>query len=227
MKITRNGLFAVLIVLMAASAVIAQTINTHLIFIVPSVVSFRVVLPGSPFGFNNTADAANNTVDIMFNTSANASSAGTTTVIGVNATIRYNEIIGQTDTTGIFNYTNTGNTYLNISIYLDSDLPYNVSGTTTVNNTLRLYAMNRSAVAGSATAPAQPCQAAGSTLGSNNTCIYVNGSVASAPAGSGGGSVILQNFPPGATNSTYLWADFLNVSISTVERNLTSNATGK
>jgi len=225
LEISGKQLIAVLVVLLMASVVVAQTINTHIIFVVPSVISFRVSMPGAPNGYNNTVDSENNTIDIMFNSSANISVYGTTTVLGLNASNRYDPTIIQNDNSGIFNYSNTGNTYLNISLFLNTALPMNWSGSpgTDINNSIRLYAMNRTPGAGAATAPGQPCILPGNILGTNNTCIYIN---STATGDAGGASMILRNMVPGASNSTYLWADFLNLTASTLERNLTHNASG-
>jgi hypothetical protein len=223
MKITTRGFLAIFAVMILASVVVAQSISTHVIFVVPSVVSLRVILPGYPTGFNNTNAAQNITIDIMFNSSANISSVGTTSILGLNATLRYTPSTKQDDTSGIFNYTNTGNVNINVSLVLDSALPLNCSVTCTavVNNTIRLYAMNRTPAAAAATAPAQPCMLPGNNLGANATgnCIYINSSATG--QSSNGASIILQNFVPGSTNSTYLWADFLNMSVGSYERNIT------
>jgi hypothetical protein len=201
------------------------TMNTHIIFIIPSVVSFRITLPGTG-GFNQTGGGSFITPDIAFNSSLNLT-GGRSTATGINASIRYAPELNQSDASGIFNYTNTGNTFLNLTLFLSKALPMNFSGNpgTNVNNSLRLYAMNRTPGAGAAIAPAEPCVTSGSILGANNTCIYINGTEGNAQPGTGGGSMIIANLSPGATNTTYLWADFLNVSVNPVLRNVTHNAT--
>lgn len=200
--ITKRGFFAILAVLILASVVVAQSISTHVVFIVPSTVAFRVTLPGTA-GFNSST-GQNITLDIAFNVSREFADLnltdGAVTAVGINATVRHQPTNAQSADSGIFNYTNIGNQILNVSLKTDVVLPI----WPTNNFTLTLYAANAS------TEFDQPCTAVGGQI-TGTTCVYINSTAV---------SWVAKNISTGATTSVWVWADFYNVSAGTIERNI-------
>jgi hypothetical protein len=201
MKCSFNGMLAVLVVLLMASVVIAQSVSTHIIFVVPTITGFRVTLPGTG-GYNSSSASTNVTADIIFNESVVRNyTNGNLYVLSVNATRRYTPSDGQSSASGIFNYTNTGTVMINVSIQLDAALPIWPTST----NTIKLYAGNQSADFAT-----QPCNAEGTGLYTGK-CVYVNNTAKSA---------VGQNLSVGSATSVWLWADLINMSTGTSEVNV-------
>ena len=116
MKISRiiillASLFAVL-----SFAVFADTITTPVRFIVPSTLSFTLSVPG-----NNASSFAvgSTTTTLIFNTTS-----GTATRLNATAAGSTQQ---QNGTIPIFNYTNTGNVLINITINFTAALPAGVT----------------------------------------------------------------------------------------------------
>jgi len=215
MKFTGKQFIAVLAVLLMMGVVVAQSISSHIIFVVPSVQSFRLTMPGTE-GYNTTS-GENYSQYIAFNSSKNISATGNN--IGkvfydhINAT-RWADGDTQIDgTSGIFNYTNTGNINLTIKLGLLGALPMWGGD---LNHTIRLYASNVSET-GQGDWSEQACTVEGSAIDGEfeNNCTFINTTA----------STIVVNLTSGQTSSIYLWADFVNLSYATWTRNASSVGT--
>jgi hypothetical protein len=159
---------AVLATLVAADAVL-----TAVYFNVPSAIGFTVTIPGE------SATAGPSTADIEFNSTV-------PTRIKINCTSRDTPFGSQTDVIPCFNYSNTGNRAINITLQFGTALPAGVTVKAGHNN---------SAYIASCTCINLPYCDGG------NDCVEVNDSVA----------VHVANLSYGTYDEIWLWADFLNV----------------
>ncbi len=108
-------LVILLFFLIAIGVVFADTITTPVRFLLPTSLAFTLSVPG--------------------NNSTSYSSGSTTTTLQFNATVTTGNKINasnlggdtQTSTSPIFNYTNTGNVYLNMTINFTAALPSGVT----------------------------------------------------------------------------------------------------
>ncbi|RLG20130.1 hypothetical protein DRN67_00815 [Candidatus Micrarchaeota archaeon] len=215
---------AILLVLMLASMVYAQSIASHVIFVVPSYVSFRMTVMGTPLGVNSTGgqNASLATSAIMFNATlmnisltgnnvgkvfddhlnASRNPAGTGGVAppvqGITA-----------DTGNILNYTNTGNVNVTITMVLGDNLP----AWAEFNHTIRMYASNVSGVTDFSTITCTNPADAPNGLDSAVDCVYINGTNV---------AYVSRNLSVGTTENIWLWADFVNLSFGSWTRNVTS-----
>lgn len=165
-----------LLLLILAIVVGADSVTTTVWFNVPSVISFTVTLPGeSPI-------ASGTTMDILFNSTS-------TTINKLNATIAHN-YTNQSATVPIFNYSNTGNGNINITVDFSSALPSGVSVKAGLNDS----------------AWDTKCWATNLATATNNTCAMVNESA---------NATVVGSLAVGTTKGVWLWADYSSVAYGT------------
>ena len=130
----------------------------------------------------------------------------------INATRKWAPADIQSDASGIFNYTNTGNVNLTIKLKLLELLPVWPG----LNHTIRLYASNVSETGQTDWADAA-CQVDGSAIDAEpeNNCTFINTTA----------STIVINLTSGSVESIWLWADFMNLSAGEWTRNASSVGT--
>jgi hypothetical protein len=119
-KMRTGVLLACLAVL--ASVAVADTVTTTVWFNVPSDVTFTVTLPGK----GGVASGA--TADIEYNST-------TPTLNKINCTVAESAGASQTDEIPCFNYSNTGNREINITLQFGTELPSGVTVKAGWNNT--------------------------------------------------------------------------------------------
>jgi hypothetical protein len=164
-----------LVVLMAIAAVaFADSVTTTVYFNVPSSISFTVTLPGgSPV-------ASGATGDIEFNSSA-------VSRVKLNCTVRSSPGNNQTAAIPCFNYSNTGNRNINITLQFGVALPTQVKVKAGHNNTAWISSCTCTSLA------------TGGCPGLND-CVEVNSTVA----------VKIATIPYAGYKDIWLWADFTN-----------------
>ena len=167
-----------LLVLVVLAAIVyfaaADTVTTTVYFNVPSSISFTVTLPGQ-----SATASGGSSADIEYN-------ASIPTQTKINCTVRPGNANNQTTLVPCFNYSNTGNRALNITLQFGSALPTGVMVKAGHNN--------------SAWAATCTCTDLAGTACNTNQCVEVNDSVA----------VKVANIAYAGYKEVWMWADFTN-----------------
>ncbi|MFH1448452.1 MAG: hypothetical protein ABIG39_06315 [Candidatus Micrarchaeota archaeon] len=173
MKDMKLGLVIASLVLLVA-VVGADTMLTAVYFNVPSSISFTVTVPGE------SAAAGATTPDIGFNSSIPTATKINCSCGGGSETL-------QDDNVPCFNYTNTGNRAINLSVQFGSALPAGV----------------RTKAGHNASAYEAECTCSTLPTGcTTNACVFVNDTL----------SVKVADIAYGGYEEVWFWADFANVT---------------
>ena len=166
----------VLVVLAALALYVeAATVTTTVYFNVPSSISFTVTLPGQ------SATASGASADIEYNSSI-------VTATKINCTVRPGNANNQTALVPCFNYSNTGNRVINVTLQFGTALPTGVMVKAGHNN--------------SAWAATCTCTDLAGTACNTNQCVEVNDSVA----------VKVANIAYAGYKDVWMWADYSSYS---------------
>ena len=119
----RSKIYVVMVIILLIGLVFAQTtqqITTPVRFIVPTTITFTLAIPGNNATNFSSSTAGTTATTILFNTTNR-------TEAGINATAVGNaNVPSQTPSVPIFNFTNTGNVNINITINFSTALPTGV-----------------------------------------------------------------------------------------------------
>ena len=163
--------FAVLATLAGLTA--SDTVTTTVTFNVPSSVSFTVTLPGQ------SGTASGPTAGVEFNSSVVTANKINCSVVAAGAN-------AQTAAIPCFNYSNTGNRDINVTLQFGAGVPSQVKVKAGQNNTAWIAACTCTSLIGGS------CE--------KDDCVYVNSTTA----------VKVANITYTGYQEVWLWADFTN-----------------